>query len=435
MPRGKRLNVTDEELREMRAEGLSDYKIAKIVGCCATTISNRIGKRSAVEVKTEEKVAELKKLNRGRRLPFTNEELMRMRKSGMTDAAIAKKMGCSPTTVVGRIGKRPAAEVKAERKERLKKANAARAAKRAEKEPKIVEKEPEIVVKPSEPIVVEPVAPPTAPTPEKIAEMIPTDLFALAFIPVWYEQLHDLAEMAQNESWRFKREYPNKNLETPILGAYINRVYRRLAIPRNATPPGEDNECIFIRGQVLCFHTGLYTPLYKGIYALFRPNPRPSVQKWYFEGFFDEISGRLRGVHPLPKPLSELEPRPNLYDPHKPIRVNITHMIETAENLGRLPESIRDAWNLPLLLETAVELSRRKTCIEPGIVLRTRAPQSDAYAMPLWLTNMDKPDAAVLLEDMGDYYAARTNLTLEQAYLDARQNGRPTAKWLTDLVE
>ena len=424
---GKRIDVTDEELRKLRADGLSDYKISKLLGCSATTISNRIGKRS-------ENVPEPKTKKRPRMSWLKDEELLAMRKSGMTDREIAEKVGCSAATVVNRIGKRPAEEIRASRKEFLKKASAVRWAKRPEK----VEKEPEIVEMPKEPEIVEPVTPPapvTPPTTAKVAEMIPTDLFALAYIPSWYEQLHDLAEMAQNESWKFKREYPNKNLETPILGAYINRVYRRLATLRNSTPPGEDNKSIFIRGQVLCFHTGLYTPLYKGIYALFRPNPRPSLQRWYFDGFYDEISSKLKAVHPLPKPVSELAPRPNNYDPHKPIRVNVGHMIETGENLARLPESIRDAWNLPLLLETAVELSRRKTCIEPGLVSRTRAPQSDAYALPLWLTNMDTPDAAVLLEDMGNYYAARTNLTLEQAYLDARQNGRPTAKWLTDLVE
>lgn len=441
----KKLRFSDDELRSLRASGMSDNAIAKKLGCSATTVSNRIGKRSKEEIQAErserakaaraakskqavvkpEKPIDPDKKKHGRRLSATNEELMRMRKSGMSDSAIARELGCSPNTVVYRIGPRPPEEVKAERQERVKKMLAAKQA-----------KETPVVATPPEPKPVTPPPAPKPPKPEKPGEMIPIDIFGLAYVPAWFEQLHDLAGMAQSEPWQFKRANPAvKNIETPILEFYLNRVYRRLALLRNATPAGADNEIIYMRGQIACFHTGLYTPLYKGIYALFKPNPRVSTQKWYFEGFFDEISSRLKAVHPLPKPLIELEPRFETYDPSKPIRVNTSHIIDSSDNLDRLPKSIREAWNLPLLLETAVELSRRRACIEPGLVLQARGPQTDTFIMPLWMTNMDTPCAAILLDDMGDYYAARTNVTPEMAYLDIRQNGRPSAKWLTDLVE
>lgn len=45
------------------------------------------------------------------------------------------------------------------------------------------------------------------------------------------------------------------------------------------------------------------------------------------------------------------------------------HILGDEENMERIPYKIRRAKNLPLLLETAVELARRKAVIEPGIVV------------------------------------------------------------------
>ncbi len=49
-------------------------------------------------------------------------------------------------------------------------------------------------------------------------------------------------------------------------------------------------------------------------------------------------------------------------------KVNVEHILGDEENLERLPAKIRKAKNLPLLLETAVELARRKVVVEPGLV-------------------------------------------------------------------
>lgn len=57
------------------------------------------------------------------------------------------------------------------------------------------------------------------------------------------------------------------------------------------------------------------------------------------------------------------------YNPEWPIRVNIDHILGDEENLSRLPAAIRDARNLPLLLETAVELAHWKAVVVPCIVV------------------------------------------------------------------
>ena len=123
------------------------------------------------------------------------------------------------------------------------------------------------------------------------------------------------------------------------------------------------------------------------------------------------------------------------YNPEWPIRVNVDHILGDEENLSRIPANIREAQNLPLLLETAVELARRKAVVEPSIVVPQGYQGRVQYLLPICLTDMEQPDLAMTLTIMDGYYLGNTCLTLEMAYLNARLLSRPVAHWLTDIVE
>lgn len=59
------------------------------------------------------------------------------------------------------------------------------------------------------------------------------DLFTFAYMPGWYEQLDELAELALQEPWRFwNPDYYTKNRDTPILERYIHSIFRKQAIVR-----------------------------------------------------------------------------------------------------------------------------------------------------------------------------------------------------------
>ena len=105
------------------------------------------------------------------------------------------------------------------------------------------------------------------------------------------------------------------------------------------------------------------------------------------------------------------------------------------ENLERIPAKIRRAKNLPLLFETAVELGRRRAVVEPGLVVPQGYQGKIQYLLPVYLTNMKKPDLVMTLEVMDGYYMGHTCLTLEMAYLNARVVARPLVPWLTELVK
>lgn len=245
--------------------------------------------------------------------------------------------------------------------------------------------------------------------------------------------------MALPEPWRFcDNDHTYKNTENPILERYIQCTFRKLAVDYNNEPDKEKKQKIFYyENEFSCFNTGLYTRQYKEIYACFGRNHKTdTLLRWYFRGFADECSQLLRYVPTLPeRPLSILPLHGIHYFPDHPIRVNIDHILGDSANVERLPESIRDARNLPLLLETAVELARRQAVIVPSIVVPQIYQQRVQYLLPLCLTDMENPDLAMTLRKMDGYYIGSTCLTLQMAYLNARLLARPTAPWLVSLVE
>jgi len=268
--------------------------------------------------------------------------------------------------------------------------------------------------------------------------MIETELFNFAYVPAWFEQLYELSQMAVPEPWRYKEPgYETQNTETPILERYLNQVFRKQAIEHNnAQNPSEADSAFYVRNEFACFHTGLYTKHFKGILMCFNRNKRlDTLKQWYFKGFADESSDKLKYVQLLPlRPSFPMRQWMTYYDPEWEVRVNTDHILGDEENVARLPEPIREAWNLPLLLETAVELARRKALVDWSLAVPQVFQNRVQYLLPIHLTNMARPDLAMALSVMEGYYIGHTCLTLEMAYQNARLLAKPTATWLSDLV-
>ena len=266
-----------------------------------------------------------------------------------------------------------------------------------------------------------------------------TDLFDFAYVPEWYRHLYDLKCMALPEAWQFKKPaVETKNYETPILERYIHTIFRKQAIEFNSEQ--EYNKALkyfYIENECACFHTGLYTRQYQAIYACFERNKKKDTTlKWYFTGFCDAVSSKLRYVEPLPKkPYFPMMQNGVNFNPEWPIRVNAEHILSDPENRERLPKKLLRFKNLPLLLETAVELGRRKAVIEPGLVVPQGYQNQLQFLLPICLTDMEKPNLAMTLAERNGYYLGSTCLTLEMAYLNARMIARPIAPWLTSLVK
>lgn len=269
--------------------------------------------------------------------------------------------------------------------------------------------------------------------------MIIEDLFDFAYIPDWYEQLNILKNTALPEAWSFKKpQFAYKNQETPILERYIHHVFNVQASGYNlAKEKRYAGKCFFINDEFACFHTGLYNRRYKAIYGAFTQNRKPeSSFEWYFQGFVDEMSPIMLRAEPLPqKPEYDMAQCGAKFNQGWNLRVNVEHILSDEENLERIPQKIRKAKNLPLLLETAVEYARRKAAVDYTIVVPQLYRKKVQYLLPIYLTNMDKADLAMALSTMDGYYLGHTCLTLEMAYLNARMIGKPATPWLTSLVK
>ena len=132
---------------------------------------------------------------------------------------------------------------------------------------------------------------------EKRKQMIAPDLFEFAYVPDWYGHLAELERLALPESWKFRKpSRETKNADTPILERYIHTIFRKQVIDFNSESDPRKADSIFhLENECVCFHTGLYTPQYKGIYGYFeRNNFSDSLRDWYFRGFCDEMSPKLR---------------------------------------------------------------------------------------------------------------------------------------------
>lgn len=361
-------------------------------------------------------------------------EMLKLRRMGLNDSEIAKTLGVCRATVRKHIGTadQTAGHTRAKVLASLEKARAARAAKRASQKP--VEA-PEMV---EEPVVDKHTTEPVKRVREAYSaseRIYETTLGDFAILPNWAEKVRELASKAQPEPWSFvnptrERAHP----DVAVLMTYLSKTfYRRVVAYNAATTQEERDNALYMRDDVACFHTGLYTPQYSGLYAFFMPNTQDKyVQRWHFQGFRAEGVYDLMRVKRLPKHLpmlTEMTP----FRAEWGIRINTEHILD--DNRDRLPAGVEGYWNVPLLLETAVELSRRKAVVEPSIAVPTIYKGTASYILPLYLTSPDTADLVMAIREADGFYVCSTCLTPEMAYAIAREYGRPTAKWLTDMVE
>ena len=175
---------------------------------------------------------------------------------------------------------------------------------------------------------------------EKRKHMIAPNLFEFAYVPDWYGHLAELERLALPESWKFRKpSRETKNKDTPILERYIHTIFRKQVIDFNSESDPRKADSIFhLENECVCFHTGLYTRQYKGIYGYFeRNNFSASLRDWYFRGFCDEMSPKLRYIEPLPqKSVYHMAQSGINFNPEWPIRVNVNHILGDEENLERM---------------------------------------------------------------------------------------------------
>lgn len=269
---------------------------------------------------------------------------------------------------------------------------------------------------------------------EDARESIHEDLIEFAFCPSFFTppsggaRLGDLADLAAPENW---------GQGNAVLANYLRYLFKKIASEyneHNAADQGAARDRIlYLREDCACFNTGLYTERYEDIYCLFEPNQREDRQPWYLAGFYKKSSPRLEAVDVLPERARFFDDPANLiYDYRLEIRPNIDHILGDERNLERIPEELRKP-ECRLLLRRAfvgaVAEAEQRVAANYMLAVPQYFNGHIQLLLPLSLIG-EEPELALALQREDGYYSARTCLTLEMAYNNARLIARPEASWV-----
>lgn len=233
-----------------------------------------------------------------------------------------------------------------------------------------------------------------------------SNVYDFAFCPEpCYERLADLADP---EDWgpgnRILKNYLSFSFSRAV---FLTERDVDQTAPSNLPLVFDDDRCLF--------NTGLYTRRYETIYGLFEPNTKPDArQRWFLKGFFKESDPML------------------VFDYRLPIRSNIDHILGDEENLTRIPDSLMGEGNSLLLrraFEGAVVEAARRAAANYTLAVPQFYGGRIQLLLPLCLTG-DKPELALTIQREDGFYAARTCLTLDMAYNNARLICRPETSWI-----
>ncbi|MDT5059806.1 MAG: hypothetical protein QOH63_265 [Acidobacteriota bacterium] len=252
--------------------------------------------------------------------------------------------------------------------------------------------------------------------------LFPESLFEFAFIPHIEDRLNELVGMAEPEEWGY--QHTESQYAHPVLYNYLQYTYRRVAEEgKIATSPD---------GEFATFNTGLVTRNQEPIYILFNRNMLDGArQQWHIHRFCRRAEYDLNRFPNLPDMAHYFdEPAALVFDTRKEFRANIEHII--IDNRERFPEPYRsmDDYALQTFLKGAIDNSKERVRRN----YKTAIPQyyrgRIQLLLPLCISNPDKADLALVVEDHGNFYRASTCLTLDMAYNNAGQLARPDRDWL-----
>lgn len=251
----------------------------------------------------------------------------------------------------------------------------------------------------------------------------------------WETPFKKLADIAENESWGFsskslKDRY--KNQDIPILTNYLNYTFMRLQDEGKI----EFNE----ENSWACFNTGLQTKYGNDIYAIFSRNysDNGDACNWYFQDFIKSNDDRMKYYSHAPE-LADyiINPSDLIMDYKLELEINYEHIID--DNIERFPSALR---NNPTLLRNAlygaVEAAKKQIRRNYHSSVPIWHKDKIQLLIPLVILNEEnRPDLAMVLDkqcvaENGQqaFYIARTVLTMDQAYMNARLIASTGKEWL-----
>lgn len=240
------------------------------------------------------------------------------------------------------------------------------------------------------------------------------------------DHLVALAGLASKENWGTRKR---------VLFNYVIHLFEKVACDYNKYAGTEKaSELLYMDDKHACFNTGLYTDKFEYIYCLFDKNRHPDAPSpWYLAGFFKESANQLRSIGSLPSKVQLFDdPTQLIYDCRLPIRTNKDHILSDPRNFKRLPlklQELDDHAMLSRLFYGAVMEATKRVASNYTLAVPQYHKGSIQLLLPICLTSND-PELALAVHRDADAYSARTCLTLEMAYNNARLIVKPEASWI-----
>ena len=245
-------------------------------------------------------------------------------------------------------------------------------------------------------------------------------LFDYAYFPDYETAIQYLASMAQKEEWSF----PNGK-QNGILKNYLDHTFRKLATDNQIATSSCNNWS--------CFNTGLMTNSLECIFALFEQNRIPNTSPFVFKAFLKESDFNLqKHFSSLPEPADYFQnPEALIFNPKLKILPQIDHILE--DNEDRFPMHMQglESDEKRRRLIGAIEEMKKKLRLNYKLAVPQYYRGQIQLLLPLCLTpGSQNPDLALVAYRAGDYYSARTCLTIKMAYSNARLIVQPQSSWL-----
>lgn len=243
--------------------------------------------------------------------------------------------------------------------------------------------------------------------------------------------LRELSRLAHpKEDWSGAKK-PCKNVESDfyVLWKYIHHTFGYLK--------KKEPQKIFVGATYGCFNTGLESEKHEEIYAFFQRN---SVDdKFELIGFFEASNNALNSIRSkLPEPANYIiNPADFIFDATKEMDYSLTHILDYRQHrLPKIIETIPEQYREDIIVNRMREAHRRLKR-NYKLAVPQYSPRLDEIQLliPVCIKEKTIADCALAVRKIDDVYVAKTILTMDMAYNNARLITRPDPEWLRPLKD
>lgn len=246
----------------------------------------------------------------------------------------------------------------------------------------------------------------------------------------FYGALVRLESLAMPENWKYKNMEGRRNQVNPILENYLHHTFRRLFQEYKNAQDVEKQQIIYTNPDTAIANTGLFTPHYDKIFAVFHTNKSEYDERpYFFFGFCTESDNKFEAICDLPRRANYFDNTAELiYDTSLSLRCNYEHILN--ENRDRFPDDLKESPMLLNIFSGAVEIAKKRVEANYKAAVPNYFGGEICLLLPLCLHGSNDADLALAIKRNNGFYSAKTCLTLDMAYNDARLIARPDVDWL-----